>query len=91
MSSTTKPNHAASREFLDLALDHGWSASYVHGKDTGENPFITVTAVREERERVSITWHTRETGTYRLFSCLLGGRGAERDGTLTQAKALVSS
>lgn len=37
-----------------------------------------------------ITWHTRETGTYRLFSVLTRGTvGGWRDGTLKSAKAHI--
>lgn len=84
--------HAASREFLTLALDHEWSASYVHGEDTGGNPYINVNAARgDEGEAVRITWHTRQTSTYRLFSVLTRGTvGGWRDGTLKSAKALIA-
>lgn len=82
--------HAASREFLTLALDHGWSASYVHDEDTAGNPHITVTARGDKGEAVRVTWHTRKTGTYRLFNVLTRGPvGGWRDGTLTSAKAHI--
>ena len=82
--------HATSREFLTLALDHGWSASYVHGEDTAGNPHITVTARGDKGEAVRVTWHTRKTGTYRLFNVLTRGPvGGWRDGTLTSAKVHI--
>jgi hypothetical protein len=79
--------HPAAREFLLRAIDSGWSASLVHGSDTGANPFVTVTAQRAAAPyRVRVTWHTRETGTYRLSSAMVGQHRGLRDVSLTKAR-----
>lgn len=67
-----------------LALG-GWSFVVNHGKDTGDSPFISIEARRGNQD-VRITWHTRETGTYRLFSCMVN----KRDVSLTKAMEAVS-
>lgn len=63
----------AAQDFAIDAIDAGWSVLLQHGKDTGENPFVSVEA-REGDRHLRLTWHTRDTGTYRLFSCALGRR-----------------
>lgn len=85
--------HRASRDLLDLALDHGWSASYQRLQDTGSDPYVTVTARRGECE-VVVTWHTRNTGTYRLSSCMTAtnrGERNHRDSSLRMARELLVS
>lgn len=76
--STTYPNKL--HDVVNGLLDYGWSFLVQHGKDTGDSPFISVEAKRDN-ETVRITWHTRATGTYRLFSCMVN----KRDFTLTKA------
>lgn len=71
---------------VEALLDYGWSYMLNHGKDTGNAPFISVEGRRGDME-VRITWHTRATGTYRLFSCMVN----KRDVTLTRALELVQS
>jgi len=66
--------------------DYGWSYFLNHGKDTGDSPFISVEARRDNVD-VRITWHTRATGTYRLFSCMVN----KRDATLTKAMEKITS
>jgi hypothetical protein len=85
--------HPAARELLLIAIDNGWSASLVHGNDTGANPFVTVTAQRiiAEPYRVVVTWHTRETGTYRLSSAMVGQHRGLRDVSLTKAREALSA
>jgi hypothetical protein len=69
-------------------LDYGWSFVVQHGKDTGDSPFISVEAKKsKDGETVRITWHTRATGTYRLFSCMVN----KRDVTLTKALEVIAS
>lgn len=84
--------HPPARELLLLAIDHGWSAKLQHGTDTGDNPFIEVTAIRDQKpHQVSVTWHTRDTGTYRLFDAHVGAGQATRDVSLTKAREAVTS
>jgi len=89
----TTPNvHPAARELLLCAVDHGWSATLEHGIDTGENPCVIVTARRElSPYQVRVTWHTRKTGTYRLFSATAGRNLGTRDVTLTRAIEMLQS
>ena len=63
----------AARDFAVDAIDAGWDVLIRHGKDTGDSPFVSVEAVKPDRH-LRLTWHTRDTGTYRLFSCALGRR-----------------
>lgn len=72
-------------DVVEALLDHGWSYFLNHGKDTGDHPFISVEARRGNQD-VRITWHTRATGTYRLFSCLV----KKRDTTLTRALETIT-
>lgn len=67
-------------------LDYGWSFVVQHGKDTGDHPFISIEG-RRDMQHVMITWHTRATGTYRLFSCMVN----KRDVSLTKALEAVAS
>ena len=79
--------HPPARELILQAIDSGWSAALRHGIDTGENPFVTVTAQRASAPyRVTVTWHTRETGTYRLFTSMVGQGVGARDVSLTKAR-----
>lgn len=80
---------SAARELLTTALDNGWSAQLARFSDTGGSPYIVVKAVRGEDECVEVTWHTRDTGTYRLFRASTGVYLARRDVTLKQARAVV--
>ena len=66
-------NATAAREFAVEAIDAGWSVMLLHGVDTGDSPFVSVEAKRDDRH-IRVTWHTRQTGTYRLFSCAIGRR-----------------
>lgn len=80
------------RDFMNLAIDHGWAASYEPGIDTGGARYVTVTAARRGGEAVRATWHTRNTGTYRLTSCIAkGGTRGWYDLPLTAARSLVTA
>lgn len=64
------------RDLVRAAQAAGWAVLVGHAQDSGGSPYLTVTAVDTmEPERLGLevkaTWHTRATGTYRLFSCLL--------------------
>ena len=70
------------RELIITLMDAGWSFAVQHGKDTGDHPFISVEAMKSKGgETIRVTWHTRATGTYRLFSCMVN----KRDVSLTKA------
>ena len=77
---------AAARNFAVDAIDAGWSVLLRHGIDTGDNPFVNVEA-RRGHDHIVVTWHTRATGTYRLFSCMVN----LRDVSLKSARAAVTS
>jgi len=74
------------RELIITLMDGGWSFLVQHGKDTGEHPFISIEAARDG-QKLMVTWHTRATGTYRLFSCMVN----KRDVTLTKAMEVVAA
>lgn len=80
----------AAAQFAALAITHGWSVQGKHETDTGNSPFITILAIRGT-ERLELTWHTRNTGTYRLSSAIRGRGNGARDVTLTKARALIEA
>lgn len=88
MTATLDPK--AAREFLNLAIDHGCAAAWKPGIDTGDSPFITVDVRRGDDIALSLTWHSRDTGTYRLFSALTGRGDAARDTSLARARRRIT-
>jgi hypothetical protein len=64
---------ARCKDLVAELTDCGWSFVLNHGKDTGENPYINIEARRGD-QHIYVTWHTRATGTYRLFTCLSNKR-----------------
>lgn len=74
---------------VQAAMSAGRSFLVSHGEDTGGSPFVALTVKWDDAE-VRLTWHTRGTGTYRLFSALARNGGGWRDVTLTGALALVN-
>jgi hypothetical protein len=72
------------KELINALADNMWSFVVNHGKDTVESPYVSIEAARGGVE-VRVTWHTRATGTYRLFSCMV----KKRDVTLTKALEAV--
>lgn len=46
-----------------------WSYVLNHSEDTGGSPYIAIEA-RRGQDSVMVTWHTRATGSYRLFTCM---------------------
>jgi len=59
-------------QLVEALLHNGWNFQIVHGKDTGDSPFVSVEALKAGREHLCLTWHTRASGRYRLFSCMAG-------------------
>lgn len=82
MSDTYPPKL---KDLVGALTDHGWSFMVNHGKDTGDHPYVS-TEARRGNESLMITWHTRATGTYRLFTCMIN----RRDVSLTKAMEAVT-
>lgn len=79
------------RQFLNEALDQGWSGIYQTGADTGGSPYVTVTVALLHGPELRLTWHTRGTGTYRLTSALRKTpTRAWHDITLREARATLT-
>lgn len=84
--------HPAAADLLLQAANAGWSALIRQTKDTGGNPYVTVEGRRPDGSLAgfTVTWHTRKTGTYRLFTCLhRGDTGGWRDASLKAVKAAI--
>lgn len=77
---------AKCKTLVDQLMENDWSFALSHGADTGGADYVTIHAARDNHE-LWATWHTRGTGTYRLFSCLLN----KRDVTLKKAMEVVSA
>lgn len=78
MSTPTYPSKL--NDVVTGLLGYGWNFVVNHGKDTGDHTYISIEG-RRDSQHVMITWHTRATGTYRLFTCMVN----KRDVTLTKA------
>ena len=82
-------------DMIAAAIAGGRSFVVQHGTD-GENPFVTFKSrwLPEGCDiptDISITWHTRGTGTYRLFSATASGYyRAAHDITGRQAMRLLT-
>lgn len=85
-------NHEAkaARDLLNLAIDHNCAVAWKPGTDTGGSPYITVEVRKGEELALSLTWHTRETGTYRLFSALRGRGNQAKTTSLANARRLIT-
>lgn len=59
---------SAARELALEAVAKGWTVGWMTGEDNGSNPFIVLHVGKREGAYYTLTWHTRGTGTYRLFS-----------------------
>jgi hypothetical protein len=59
------------REFLERAIIAGAGVAWLPGVDSGGNPYVTIRATKHLKYELRLTWHTRETGTWRLFSALV--------------------
>lgn len=77
---------AKCKEFIGALTDNMWSFVVRHGTDTGESPYVGIEAARDG-QKLMVTWHTRGTGTYRLFTCLHNKRVV----TLTKVLEVVRS
>lgn len=83
-------------QIVTAALDNGRSFIVQHGVDSGGSPFVTAKALWtpdgcDVSTEIQMSWHTRQTGTYRLFSAIARGhyRGWH-DITAKQALALLA-
>jgi hypothetical protein len=64
----------AATDLVVTAAEHGWRVAVGHGWDSGGSPFVTVQlGIADPIRQYQITWHTRGTGTYRLFSKIYRG------------------
>lgn len=75
---------AKCKDLIAALMHGGWSFVVQRGVDTGNNPYIS-TEARRDKDTLMITWHTRGTGTYRLFTCMVN----KCDVTLTKAMEAV--
>ena len=71
---------------VDAALAAGRAFIVNHGTDSGDSPFVSLT-VKWPLHEVRLTWHTRDTGTYRLFSAM-AKTDARNWHDVTMAKAI---
>ncbi|MGW5519058.1 hypothetical protein [Nocardia africana] len=60
-------------DMITAAISHRRSFVVQHGDDSAGNPFVTFTAKWlpegcDVSTDIKLTWHTRKTGAYRLFS-----------------------
>lgn len=69
-TASTLKQPVKARQFLTDALDQDWSGALARGTDSGGAPFVTVRALDASGTELRLTWHTRGTGTYRLFSAM---------------------
>lgn len=77
------------REVVDTALNAGRSLLVSHGADTAGSPFVLAT-VKWDRYEIRLTWHTRDTGSYRLFSAIAAIPGRNwHDITAARAVELI--
>lgn len=80
------------RQFLNEALDRDWSGALTRGHDSGSAPYATVIVRDAAGTEMRLTWHTRATGTYRLFSAMRRTpRKDWHDVTLKEAQAALSA
>ncbi|WP_068059231.1 hypothetical protein [Nocardia xishanensis] len=79
-------------ELIEAALSHGRSFIVQHN-NSGDSPFVTFRAKWlpegcDVTTEVTLTWHTRSTGTYRLFTAI--ARGYYQDWHDISAKKALS-
>jgi hypothetical protein len=57
---------------IELLDSSGWSFAVQHGSDSGGALFIAVQGRPgwDDVTAIRVTWHSRDTGTLRLFSCM---------------------
>lgn len=80
------------RDLLELAIAHDWTVAWQPDEDSGGAPFVTVRAIADRGAvDIRVTWHTRNTGTYRMTSAISrGGARGWHDITLAQARELIA-
>lgn len=70
-----------------------WSYRLAWDRDSGRNLFVRLEAAPFwGGPLIRATWHTRGTGTLRLFSCMIRDAGTVQyhDTSLKQARALIA-
>lgn len=78
---------------IALLDEAGWSYAVGHGRDTGGALFTTVKGAPfwDTYTQVQATWHSRNTGTLRLSSCMARQMYRDwHDVSLKAARALVT-
>lgn len=76
---------------LNTAALAKWSTGWQWNADNGDNPYVTVhVANPDTREYFKYTWHSRGTGTLRLFSKIHQAQAGApwKDGPSVQAARL---
>lgn len=86
----------AMRRLLDAALAHRRALMVQHATSFDGDPFVTVQVAWKDANRVPVkitaTWHTHPTGTYRLMSVIgVWYRQPGRDLTLIKALAMIKT
>ena len=81
----------AAAELIGLAYDGQWSFLLQHNVDSGGAPYVNFKAKRGLTESVEVSWHTRQTGTYRLFDCASGINRGRHTISLTKARELLAA
>lgn len=93
MTITSPTLHTAARDLLLLSAEAGWHTRISFGEDTGGSPFVSVQGANANPDlpaQFYVTWHTRKTGTYRLFTCMAGtSRARLADRSLKHVKSLI--
>lgn len=85
------PQPTAARDLLNLAIDNGWATAWKPNIASGGASYVSVEGVRGTDDVFAATWHTHDTGTYRLFTCTTGRNLGARDTTLTKLRALITT
>lgn len=85
-------------QLVTAALENRRHFRVEHGEDIGGHPFTSVEVVCHPADarpaRVNATWHTRDSGTYRLFSLIASYPSSTvqwNDLTLTRALHLIQA
>jgi hypothetical protein len=82
----------SARLLTTTILDAGWQLA-VNWSDQGGSLHVTIDGMdpTDPARQVRVTWHSRTTGTLRLFSCLVGAGIKCHHSTLTKAQAYIRS
>lgn len=77
-------------KLISALVRAGWSVNVMHEIDTGDNPFVTVEAVKDTNH-MRVVWHTRGfNGKYRLHSCTVKTSKSMYESTLKDAHAFIT-